>query len=65
MSEKKMLNEQLLRLTLNLYQFHQNVSVSLKSTIFDIVFMIAEQSSACFSCLVLNVPISLLLNVWF
>ena len=54
-----------LRLTLNFYQFDQNVSLSLKNTIFNIVFMITEQSSACFSCLVLNVPISLLLNVRF
>ena len=54
-----------MRLTLNFYQFDQNVSFSLKSTLFDIVFMITEQSSACYSCLVLNVPISLLLNLRF
>ena len=43
---EKTLSGQLLRLTLNFYQFDQNVSLSLKSAIFNIVFMIAEQSSA-------------------
>ena len=61
----KVLNEQLLRLFLNFYQFDQNVSLSLKNTIFNIVFIITEQSIACLSCLVLNVPVSELLNVWF